>query len=68
MGFSFCFIFLHEFSVLVDRYSKLKNAISHKVHELKSSAANDISIISVPIKNLPGKFCDQRKEKIQSKA
>ena len=37
----------------MDRYSKFKNAISHKVHELKSSAANDISIISIPIKNLP---------------
>ena len=35
---------------LVDCYSKFKNAISHKVHELKSSAANDISIISIPIK------------------
>ena len=29
----------------MDRYSKFKNAISHKVHELKSSAANDIGII-----------------------
>ena len=30
----------------MDRYSKSKNAISHKVHELKSSAAaNDIGII-----------------------
>ena len=29
----------------MDRYSELKNAISPKVHELKSSAANDISII-----------------------
>ena len=29
----------------MDRYSKFKNAISHKVHELKSSAANDINII-----------------------
>ena len=26
-------------------YSKLKNAIFHNVHELKSSAANDINII-----------------------
>ena len=29
----------------MDRYSKFKNAISHKVHELQNSAANDISII-----------------------
>ena len=29
----------------MDRHSKFKNAISHKVHELKSSAANKISII-----------------------
>ena len=26
----------------MDRYSKFKNAISHQVHELKSSAADDI--------------------------
>ena len=53
----------------MDRYSKSKNAISHKVHELKSSAANHISIISITIKNLPGKCCDQRmKKKIQLKA
>ena len=37
----------------MDRYSKFRSAISHKVHELKSSAADDISIISIPIKNLP---------------
>ena len=47
----------------MDRYSKFKNAISHKVHELKSSAANDISIISIPNKNLPGKCCGQIKKK-----
>ena len=47
----------------MDCYSKFKNAISHKVHELKSSAANDISILSIPIKNLPGKCCNQRKKK-----
>ena len=47
----------------MDRYSKFKNAISHKIHELKSSATNNISIISIPIKNLPGKCCDQRKKK-----
>ena len=35
----------------MDRYSKFKNAISHKVKELKSSAADGISIISIPIKN-----------------
>ena len=29
----------------MDRYSKFKNAISHKVHELNSSAAYDIVII-----------------------
>ena len=29
----------------MDRYSELKNAISHNVHELKSSAADDINII-----------------------
>ena len=29
----------------MDHYSKFKHAISHKVHKLKSSAANDISII-----------------------
>ena len=29
----------------MDRYSKFKNAICHKVHELKSSAADDIRII-----------------------
>ena len=52
----------------MDRYSKFKNAISHKVQELKSSAANNINIISIPIKNLPGKCCDQRKKKIQSEA
>ena len=34
----------------MDEYSKLKNAISHKVHELKSSTAIYISIISFPIK------------------
>ena len=45
------------------RCSKFENAISHKVHEFKSSAANDISIISIPIKNLSGKCCGQRKEK-----
>ena len=47
----------------MDRYSKFRIAISHKVHKLKSSAANNISIISIPIKNLPGKCCDQRKKK-----
>ena len=52
----------------MDRYSKFKNAISHKAHELKSSAANEISIISIPVKNLPGKCCDQRKKKTQSEA
>ena len=45
----------------MDRYSEFKNAISDKVHE--SSAADDISIISIPIKSLPGKCCDQRKKK-----
>ena len=48
----------------MDRCSKFKNAISHQVHELKSSAANDdISIIAIPNKNLPGKCCGQRKKK-----
>ena len=47
----------------MDRYSILKNAISHKVDELKSSAANDISIISIPVKNIPDKRCGQRKKK-----
>ena len=47
----------------MDRYSKFKNAISHQVHELKSSAANDISIIAIPKKNLPGKRYGQRKKK-----
>ena len=47
----------------MDRYSEFKNAISHKVHELKISAANDINITSIPIKNLPGKCCGQRKKK-----
>ena len=48
--------------------SKFKNTISHKVHALKSSTVKDISIISFPIKNLPGKSCGQRKKKIQSNA
>ena len=52
----------------MDRYSKFKNAIFHKVHELKGSAAYDISIISIPIKNLRGKCCGQRKKKVQSNA
>ena len=30
----------------MDDYSKFKNTISHKVHALKSSAANDINLIS----------------------
>ena len=47
----------------MDRYSKFKNAISHKVHELKSPATNDISIISIPIKNLAGKCCGQKRKK-----
>ena len=47
----------------MDRYSKFKNEISHQVYELKNSAANDISIISIPNKNLPGKCCGQRKKK-----
>ena len=47
----------------MDHYSKFKKAISHKVHELNSSSANDISIISIPIKNLPGKCCGQRRKK-----
>ena len=34
----------------MDRYPKFKNAISHQVRELKSSAANDISRISIQIK------------------
>ena len=46
----------------MDRYSKSKNAISHQVYELKSSAANDISIIAIPNKNLPGKCYGQRKK------
>ena len=47
----------------MDRYFKFKNAISHQVHKLKSSAANDVSIITIPNKNLPGKCCGQRKKK-----
>ena len=47
----------------MDRYSKFKNAISHQVHELKSSAANDVSMIAIPNRNLPGKCCSQRKKK-----
>ena len=47
----------------MDRYSKFKNAISHKVYELKSSASDDIGIISIQIKNLLGKCCGQRKKK-----
>ena len=48
----------------MDCYSKFKNAISHQVHELKSSAAIDVSIIfAIPNKNLPGKCRGQRKKK-----
>ena len=47
----------------MESYSEFKNAISHKVHELKSSAANDISITSIPIKNLTVKCRCQRKKK-----
>ena len=50
-----------------DLILNFKNLISNKVHKLESSAANDISIISFPIKNLPVKSCGQRK-KIQSNA
>ena len=45
----------------MDDYSKFKNIVSHKVHSLKSSAANDISIIFFSIKNLPGKSCGPEK-------
>ena len=46
----------------MDCYSKFKNAISQN-HELKSSAGNDISITSIPVKNLSGKCYGQRKKK-----
>ena len=52
----------------MDECSKFKNAIPHKVHELKSSAAIYISIISFPIKILPGKSCGQIRKKILSNA
>ena len=45
MDFSFCFIFPHEFSCIAIPNSKMK--LSHKVHKLKSSAADDINIISI---------------------
>ena len=61
MGFKFLLYFSSQ--VLVDYYSKFKNATSHKVHELKSSAANDTNIISIPTKSLPGKCCGQGKKK-----
>ena len=34
----------------MDCYYEFKNAISHKVQESKSSAAKDISIISIPVR------------------
>ena len=52
----------------MDCYSKFKNATSHKVHKLKSSAVNDISIISIPIINLAGNCCGQKKKTMQSNA
>ena len=53
----------------MDHYSKFENVISHKVQELKSSAADDISIIFIPIKNHPGKCCGvwSKKEKYSLK-
>ena len=45
VDFSFCFIFPHEFSCIAILISKMK--LSHKVHKLKSSAADEINIVSI---------------------
>ena len=61
-------VFVFFFFISSRGYSKFKNAISQKIHELKSSVANDISIISIPIKNLTGRCCGQKRKKEQSNA
>ena len=47
------------------RYSKFKNTISetisHQVHEFLKSSAADL-MVAIPNKNLPGKYCGQRKK------
>ena len=48
----------------MDRYSEFKMQYPTKfTNFIKSSAANDIRIIAIPNKNLPGKCCGQRKKK-----